>query len=238
MIITPNTNSEISQSWLTNFRNYSNPRIYCLIEALELAKLGKLQEGSELLKEKMPFVRHGEKTKRYYSNWATPISTQTAQANKKNENEEVFKYDKFQCRFSGVKLISPIALNIISEVYHKDFPFPYFNAPYLISHIDVWTFYPWTVKIDAENDIDDKVHPSKSVTISSIVQSSFRRKLTNKELGISLIPLEELDKNWDGLLSKAIEFKNLRRDIYSKQKVLAKKYFEEEKDKYESGIYA
>src|SRR5690606_29714904 len=146
----------------------------------DLAFENKIHQGREFLRINLPFKIHTNKDKKYYSDWQklniknTRIKENISSLKPKNL-EEIFNRDFYQCRFTGTKLLSLEAISLLKYLYHIEFPYPKYNGNYLITHIDIWTFYPQVDHLiplkSPKNDLINS--PSNLATISSTFNINF-----------------------------------------------------------------
>ncbi len=228
------SNTEITTNWTNNFRAYCEPRIVVLEEALTLAVNGKIEQGKSLLRKELPFVPHGKGVMRYYSGWPKLRDKNNhAKENKSTltpiDIERIFQRDKFQCRYSGVKLLSLEAINVLKDIYFEEFPFPSYNGNYLITHIDVWTFYPQVDHLTPlKSPLNSEINlPKNLATVSNTINIMFKGSIPFETLGVDLVPLINLDQSWDGLNGLSRQITLNQNALYQKRKIEAKKFYEE-----------
>lgn len=228
------TNSEITTNWINNFKAYCAPRILVLKEALTLAVNGRIEEGKQLLTEKIPFVPHGKGVMRYYSGWPKLKFQNILKKDNKDtllpiDREHIFQRDKYQCRYSGVKLLSLEAIEVLKVMYFEEFPFPNYHGNQLITHIDAWTFYPQVDHlIPLKSTLNPEINlPKNLATTSNAFNFVYKSSIPFENLGVNLVSLSDLDQSWDGLNGLSRQLVLNQNALFQKRKVEAKKFYEE-----------
>jgi hypothetical protein len=166
---------------------------------------GNTQEAKNLAQTNYPFQANsyinGKKIRR-----TNPKSIERGTAKRMSPSPEtslsIWLRDGFRCRYTGVRLIFPQSLELLSVLLPNEFP--YDNPPhgsYIKTHIAMWELWP---VIDHVNPVVSS-SDSKSVNnIDNLVTTSAQKNIeksdTNlKDLGWDLLPVEMLS-NWDGLV--------------------------------------
>jgi hypothetical protein len=201
---------------------------------LDLALRGELDAARTVLQRKLPFQPHTRGVPPYYQAWVKlKLKNTHAKENrstlKKNDLNRVFERDFYQCRYSGVKLLSLEAIDLLKALFYLHFPFPSYNGAYSITHIDVWTFYP---QIDHMVPLRSPYNPSINsdtnlATVSNVFNCFFKGDLSITDLDVDLIRQENLDHTWDGLSQKTKEFKSTMKNEYEQALEKSSLYYAE-----------
>lgn len=228
------TNKPITKKWIANFQAYCAPKQPIFERVLDLALRGEFDTAKGLLVEALPFKSYTKGVSRYYEAWEKlKLKNTHAKENrsrlKKNDLNRIFERDFYQCRYTGVKLLSLEAIDLLKTLFYLHFPFPSYNGAYSITHIDVWTFYP---QIDHIIPLKSPYNPSINsdinlATVSSAFNIFFKGDLPIADFGITLIEQENLDNTWDGLLAKSEMFKSMRKNEYQQEIQNSSMYYEE-----------
>jgi hypothetical protein len=147
---------------------------------------GNTIEAAEIAKREYPFV---------------PIKSAGRQYTE-HQSTRIFVRDGFVDRYSGVRLVFPGALRLLSRVLPEEFP-THPNWKMSESHIVFWELFPTIDHIVpvARGGADDE---SNWVT-ASMIRNSAKSNWTLEELGWDLAAKGNIN-DWDGLMAWFVSF--------------------------------
>jgi len=114
----------------------------------------------------------------------------------------IWRRDGFRCRYSGVRLVLPQALELLSIILPEEFPYDdHPHGAYARTHVAMWELWP---AIDHVQPIATSRDTESSNCLGNLVTTSARinaekSSSTLEELGWALQPPEPLS-TWDGLV--------------------------------------
>ena len=151
-----------------------------IIKACAAVEKGKIEKAKEIISTNYP-----------YSNFKNNLPETTV-----SRNLKVFMRDGFIDRYTGEKVILPVALSLLSFIIPDVFPLQK-NWKYEGTH---QAFYTIRAAVDKVNPADDY-----DKDLSTLVTTSYSNKIAKSnanlsDIGWKLLSLEEIEKKrWDGL---------------------------------------
>lgn len=180
--------------------------------AAQLLEEGKREQACKLLQKEYPFL---PKTSRYNPVYedvkllglpmpATPRKRANDQFKRNRrslsykEKFEIFERDGFKCSYSGIKLVLPPALLLLSLLMPEVFPCKkYYNCPLNQTHVGIWTLFPSPDHVKPFSDggtctLDNIVTISNSVNL-------IKANYSLEELRWDAPQSQDDSDDWDGL---------------------------------------
>ncbi|MFH1742645.1 MAG: HNH endonuclease [bacterium] len=121
----------------------------------------------------------------------------------------IFVRDGFLDRYSGVRLLFPPVLRVLSALLPKEFPF-HRNWKMSETHPAYWDLFPTLDHVVpiARGGADNK----DNIVSTSMLRNSAKANWTLEELGWSLHPPGQMSE-WDGMLAWFIDFVDRNKEI-------------------------
>jgi hypothetical protein len=180
--------------------------------AAQLLEEGKREQACKLLQKEYPFL---PKTSRYNPVYedvkllGLPMPTTPRKKvndqfsrNRRNlsykERFEIFERDGFRCSYSGIKLVLPPALLLLSLLMPEVFPCKkYYNCPLSQTHVGIWTLFPSPdhvkpFSVGGTCTLDNIVTTSNSVNL-------IKANYSLEDLMWNIPRSQDYSDNWDGL---------------------------------------
>lgn len=156
--------------------------------------------AGEILRTKYPFVGTSKASRRYTE----------------RQSLRVFYRDGFIDRYSGIQLVHPGALRLLSVVLPDEFP-AHRNGDTSKSHFAGWELFP---SIDhlvpvARGGADDETN----WVTTSMLRNSAKSLWTLQELGWALVPAGDMTA-WDGLTRWYVDYLTLHPELLIEQQYL------------------
>jgi hypothetical protein len=164
-----------------NLSNNDEPRAHVIAAVCEELQKDRVDSAVSILQSKYPFEAFNNVGRRYTE----------------SQSLKIFMRDCFTDRYSGLPLVFPGTLRILSLRLPKDFPFhPNWKAD--ACHFAYWELFPTVDHVIpvSRRGADDE---SNWVT-TSMVKNASKANFRLEEIGWQLLP-QESKKDWDGLTS-------------------------------------
>jgi hypothetical protein len=159
----------------------TNTKAQVLSDVCSLLGADQKLEASALLQERYPYSKASNAGRK----WTTV------------EALRVFARDGFIDRYSGLRLLFPGTLRIISLDMPNEFPYQS-HGKTDECHFGFWELFPTIDHVDpvSRNGLDD----ANNWVTTTMAKNCSKANFTLDELGWKLLPISK-DSNWDGLMS-------------------------------------